>query len=241
MGTAAAIEVKNLSLSTKDGRTILSDLSFHLEPGSFLIILGENGAGKTSLLDLSMGFRAPTLGQILVKGNNPFSDPHDDRHRTAYLSEKVDLPGDWSVQEFFEFNSAFFKSYNPSIEAHLKNEYKIDPFQRIGNMSAGEIRRVQIVAALSAEPDLILIDEITAVLDILGRHRFLNQLAELNRKKQTTIVLATNIVEDLDQFASHIALINKGKLSLFETLQEFKSKNPASTFSGSVAQKLAAL
>lgn len=236
-----AIDIQKLSLEISGRNPILNNINLQIEQGSFLLILGENGAGKTSLLDLMMGFRKPSQGQILVHGKIPSQDPWQDRREIAYLSEKVDLPGDWSVQEFLSFNSRFYESYSLSIEAKLAKEFKIQLKARIGNMSAGEIRRVQIVAALSAQPKLILIDEITAVLDIIGRHRFLRMLGELNTQNGGTILLATNIVENLDLYASHVALMDRGSLISIEKIQDFKNSSPASSFSDCVAQRLEVL
>ncbi len=235
------VDIEKLSLETSGRTLILKNLDLQIPSGSFVLILGENGAGKTSLLDLMMGFRKPTSGKISVYGKSPSDDPWKDRQEIAYLSEKVDLPGDWSVQEFLSFNSRFYEKYDAGTEAKLAQEFKIQRDQRIGNMSAGEIRRVQIVAALSMNPKLVLIDEITAVLDIIGRHRFLKMLGELNSKSGGTVLLATNIVENLDLYATHVALMDRGALISIESTADFKNTKMGATFSECVALRLESL
>ena len=158
-------------------KTLLKEVSFSITPGSWMAVVGENGAGKTTLLDLVMGFKKPTSGKITVFSSEPFLDRAEDRQKISYLSEKVDIPGDWSVGEFLEFNRRFYPTYDLALEKELCKTFRVNGVDRVGNLSAGEIRRAQIVAALSFKPQLIVIDEITAVLDIVGRRQFIRYSA----------------------------------------------------------------
>jgi ABC-2 type transport system ATP-binding protein len=221
-----------------EGKTILENLSLKIEAGQFVAILGENGAGKTSLLDLIMGFKKPSSGKVELDGQTSHLDPWALRHEICYLSEKVDLPGDWTVEEFLMFNRFFYKSYSSQVEAKLRNEFKVNLKAKIGNMSAGELRRVQIVASLSIRPKLVIIDEITAVLDIVGRRKFLNLLSEINLAEKCTILIATNILEGLDGCISHLLLMEKGRKLDFTSLLDFLGSKPKDQFVPLVADRL---
>ncbi|NBT59816.1 hypothetical protein EBT16_13640, partial [bacterium] len=153
-------------------------------------------------------------------------------------AEKMGLPGDWSVAEFLSFNRFFYPNYSMVLERDLLDLFKVNPSERIFNLSAGEIRRVQVVSSLSINPDLILADEITAVLDIIGRQKFLSFLSHLNRTKQTTVMLATNILEDLINHISHVALISKGRLLVFTDKAGFLMGEESTEFSRLVAKHL---
>ncbi len=193
------IQVENLSYTVQKKKTILMDINFSVEKGSFVAVVGENGAGKTTLLDLLMGFRKLTTGKVFVMDAEPWLDPWEKRARIAYLSEKIDFPGDWSVATLLEFNRFFYKSYSVEREKELIDFFRVDVNNRIGNLSAGEIRRAQIVAALSCNPELIIVDEVTAVLDIVGCRKFMAMLGEM-AKNGATVVLATNIPEGLELY-----------------------------------------
>lgn len=173
--------------------------------------LGENGAGKTTLLDLMMGFKKPTQGRIRVFGEEFKDDSCDIRKKVAYLSEKVDIPGDWNGRDFLDFHSFFYENYDYKLEKELLETFQIDQLQRTGNLSTGQIRRLQIVGALASKPKLIIIDEITAVLDIVARIRLLQTLLELQEKNKLSVILATNIPEGLEHYATHVLLLNQGK------------------------------
>ncbi|MEK7358690.1 MAG: ATP-binding cassette domain-containing protein, partial [Bdellovibrionota bacterium] len=184
-------------------KQILGPVSLSVEKGEFAVLLGENGAGKTTLVDLIMGFRQATSGRVFVNGDNSSTDPYRLREKLTYLSERVDLPGDWSIGDFLAFNRVFYPNYEIEFETELLSTFKVDSSARAGNLSAGQLRRAQIVAGLAARPAYALVDEITAVLDITGRLKFMEALAKLARNG-TTIVMATNILEDLHRFASRI-------------------------------------
>jgi ABC-2 type transport system ATP-binding protein len=233
------IEVAALGYSVNDTE-IIHSLDFVVEPGSFVAILGENGAGKTTLLDLMMGFRRPTRGSIDIDGEAPHRDPWRQRGRIAYLSEKVDLPGDWTVRDFLRFNEFFYPHYDRAREDALRQTFQVEVERRIGHLSAGQIRRVQAVAALSAGPALVLVDEITAVLDIVGRRRFMRTLSELCRDTGATVIMATNILEDLVSYVSHVLLMHDGKRRDYQTLEAFLGGDEPTKFAQKVADLLEA-
>lgn len=233
-----SIQINNLTYTVQKKRPLLRGLSLEVPEGSFVALLGENGAGKTTLMDLLIGFRKPSSGSILINGKEPCSDPWEQRREISYLSERMGLPGDWSVSDFLAFNRFFYPSYSSELESELLSLFKVNPSARIFNLSAGEVRRVQVVSSLSINPKLILADEITAVLDIIGRQKFLSFLSEFNQKNQTTVILATNILEDLIHHISHVALVSQGQLSLFKETREFLGGENPSQFSKLVAQRL---
>ena len=218
------IKVNNVGFGIKK-KTILNGIDFDLSRGRFLAVLGENGAGKTTLLDILMGFKSPTSGGIKV-----FDREYDDsscelRRKISYMSEKIDIPGDWNGRDFLDFHSFFYDNYDSSFEKELIDIFKIDEAQRSGSMSAGEGRRLQIVGALATHPELIIIDKITAVLDILARIRFLKTLKRVQQEQQATIIMATNIPEGLEHYVTDVLLINRGAQLRFAEVEGFLRNN----------------
>jgi len=232
------VEIQNLGYQIRRDKTVLAGVNLNIAPGDFTAVLGENGAGKTTLLDLILGFRKPTQGALRVGGEKPHQDNWRARQEIAYLSEKVDIPGDWTAGDFLKFNEYFYNRYNHDLEAKYRRVFQVNRADRLGNMSAGEIRRVQIVGALSIEPKLIVVDEITAVLDIVGRRHFMSLLRDLNRETRCTIVLATNILEDLANNVTHVMLLRKGAVRAFEPLGAFLGGASPDVFSQKVADLL---
>jgi ABC-2 type transport system ATP-binding protein len=167
-----------------------------------------------------MGFRRRSAGNLTVMGADPQADPWQTRYRIAYLSEKMDMPGDWDSADFLAFYRKFYPAYNREREKALMADFAINYDERVGNLSAGEIRRLQIVAALAMEPELVIVDEITAVLDILGRRKFLKALQHMQRLRGLTVVLATNIPEGLETYAQNVLLLHRARQLQFSSTAE---------------------
>lgn len=235
------VEISNLSYSPAGLSEILHQISARFATGSFVALLGENGAGKTTFLDLIMGFKRASSGEVLVRGERPSEDPWQQRESIAYLSEKMDIPGDWSVRNFLDFNRFFYRNYSVEIEKNLINEFRVTENDRLGSMSAGEIRRVQIVGALACQPSLIIVDEITAVLDIVGRRRFMAKLYELNKMHNCTVLLATNILEELERYITDVLIMKDGKIAVHSELSAFLKSNETASFAELVADRLEAV
>lgn len=228
---AVAYEIEN--------KSVLRNISCKITAGSFVALLGENGSGKTTLIDLLMGFRKPSAGYVRVQGEEPHLDPWQARRQIAYLSEKVDIPGDWTIREFLDFNAFFYENYDRARETELARIFKVREQNVIGHLSAGEIRRAQIVGALSIKPQLILVDEITAVLDIVGRQKFFDILTALNQSLDCTIFMATNIMEGLATHLTHAMIIKDGRIAEFGTIASLVGAGRTTEeFSRLIAEKI---
>ncbi len=153
------------------------------------------------------------------------------------MAELLVPPRDWSVGDYLAFHSSFYRS-PAAFEDRLLSAFRISRSWRIGALSTGQVRRAQAVAALSARPELLLVDEITAVLDIVGRARFTEAALELRRERDSTIVLATNILDDVDAYATHVVLLHDGKLALAATREEAVARGGGGTLTRALAKLL---
>ncbi|MBI3544622.1 MAG: ABC transporter ATP-binding protein [Deltaproteobacteria bacterium] len=216
-------------------RKILDDLSFEIPKGTFTVVVGENGAGKTTLLKLLMGMARPTSGSLTVRGEHPYDDPFAARRKIAYLAERMNPPVNWSVAEYLAFNRHFYPDYSTELEGRLLKRFRIKPEMRIGQLSAGQWRRAQVTAALAFQPDVILIDEITAVLDIVGRADFMDVLRELESRSETTILMATNIIDDIDTYATDVLLLHEGRLARRSTKAELLALSSGASLTQTLA------
>jgi len=202
--------------------------------------VGENGAGKTTLLQLLMGIIEPSAGRVEVLGHEPYRDPYRDRASIGYVAEKITPPFDWSIQEYLEFNRAFYASYSVETERQLLGEFRLKPEWKIGALSAGQVRRVQVVGVLASSPRLLIIDEITAVLDIVGRAKFMAALQRLRDQQETTIVMATNILDDVDSYATDVILLHEGELRHHDTKARLVAAQGGKTLTQALAELIEA-
>ena len=206
------IEVKDLWYKVPKGRVVLNEVSFVANSGEFFGILGRNGSGKTTLLDLLMGFRPIGRGFIKINGREPQTWAPGLSQKVAFLSQEVKFQKNFSILEQLRYHAFYYSTYDFKIEKSLLDYFEIDVKQKIGSLSTGEQKKVQIIGGLSMRSEVIIIDEITAVLDPETRFRFFCLLEDIHKKKQCTIVLATNIVEDLKNRVDKVIFIDKSKI-----------------------------
>lgn len=200
-----SIEVKGLSYSYPKDKLVLEDLNFTINAGEFWGVLGQNGAGKSTLIEILSGIRKPSSGELrrLVAQND-----------CVLLSHDISLKTDVTISDFLKFNSFFYPNYSKKLEEKLLVDFKLDPSVLIGSLSTGQQRRVQIVAGVAADTKVLFIDEITAVLDPLFRIIFFKLLKKLNKEEGKTIILATNIYEDLKDVADKILYLDTHHASI---------------------------
>lgn len=210
------LSVNNLSYSIPTGSHILSDISFSLVKGEFLGVLGKNGVGKTTLMDLLMGFRNHIRGEIIVFGDSPVNLHRRNYRRVSFLSQEVYLKKNISIRNFLDFHASFQSNYQEAEELRLLEYFNLSEDQKMGALSTGQQKKVQIIANLASTPELILIDEITAVLDPETRMQFFKLLEEYKLKHNVAIVMATNIAEDLIVRADKILFIDEGEGSVHD-------------------------
>lgn len=213
------ISLSNISYSIPYSETILKNINLEVGKGEMLGILGHNGAGKTTLMDLLMGFRPVTEGELLVLDENPHAIFRNNKNEVIFLSQDVALKGSLTIAEFLNFHASFYPNYSISDEEHLLKMFNLAPDMKIGGLSTGQQKKVQIIAGFSSRPKLILIDEITAVLDPETRAIFFKELEQVKEKFSTAILLATNIAEDLVDRADRILFISDGKATLHQPLE----------------------
>lgn len=207
MYNSIMIEINNLSYIYSENHIVFSDINFDVQKGEFWGILGKNGAGKTTLLDLILGIKFPTNGSIKINDLDLLLSNGEHLEDIVYLSQDVNLNGNFEIDTFLKFNAPFYKNYSLELEKEMLTYFGLNRESKIGSLSTGQQKKVQIVAALAAQTQILIIDEITAVLDPEARFLFFKKLNELKKTKNKTILIATNIAEDLKNTVDKILFI----------------------------------
>jgi ABC-2 type transport system ATP-binding protein len=205
------LRIKNLNYSIPYSQKILDGLDFEIKEGEFLGILGHNGSGKTTLLDLILGLRKVSSGEIQVFGEDPHQLNRSHKEKVIFLSQDVMLKGSLSISEFLDMQSCFYPLYSKVEEARLLSVFSLDKDQKIGALSTGQQKKVQFVAGLAAMPKLVLIDEVTAVLDPQTRDIFFKEIKKAQLEQKISIILTTNIAEDLIGMVDKVLFIKDKK------------------------------
>jgi iron complex transport system ATP-binding protein len=230
---ATALELDQVSVRI-DGRTVLSDLSWAVEDGQRWVVLGPNGSGKTTLLRVASLYLHPTAGSVRVLGQTVGRlDVRALRPRiglaSAALANQVRpqvSARDAVMTARFGALEAWWHVYDDADRARA--EALLDRFgvgghadQAFGTLSSGERQRVQLARTLMTDPDLVLLDEPTAGLDLGGREDLLGRLAGLARDPSTPpLVLVTHHVDEIPEGFTHALVLAAGRVVALGPIQE---------------------
>ena len=214
----SVIEIENLSKSYPPDFKALNKINLEIEHGEIFALLGPNGAGKTTLISIICGITNPTSGRVLVNGKNIVSDFRETRQIIGLVPQELTTDAFENVWDTVSFTRGLFgKSRNPThIEKILKQLSLWDKKDdKIMTLSGGMKRRVLIAKALSHEPDILFLDEPTAGVDVELRKDMWEIVRGL-QKTGVTIILTTHYIDEAEEMADRIGIINKGELILVE-------------------------
>lgn len=212
------ISIKNLNKVYKPDFQALKNINLDIRKGEIFALLGPNGAGKTTLISTICGIVNPTEGEIIADGHNIVSDFRAAREKIGLVPQELSTDGFESVEATVTFSRGLFgKPAKPAyIEKILRQLSLWDKrHSKIMTLSGGMKRRVMIAKALSHEPQILFLDEPTAGVDVELRRDMWEMVRSL-RENGATIILTTHYIEEAEEMADRIGVINNGEIVLVE-------------------------
>jgi ABC-2 type transport system ATP-binding protein len=224
------LEVKNLEKvysAKKNPVVALRGISFAVAKGEIFGILGVNGAGKSTTLNILMGLLTATSGEVKIFGQNFFAHESEIKARMNIATAYADLASNLSVYQNLKIFGLMYgvADYEKKIEqlleqfdiSHLRNE-------RFDELSAGQKTRVNLCKSLINDPELLLLDEPTASLDPSIAAIVRETLRDLQKRRQMTILMTSHNMPEVEQMCNRVALLDKGQIYRIdspENLQKF--------------------
>lgn len=191
----------------------LCEVSFALEPGRILAVVGANGAGKSTLFRAMAGLIPLDAGAITVMGHPSHALPGPVRARLAYVSETHAELGEATVRELAAFRGAMHRGFDHGAFSELIERASIAPRSRFGSLSRGQRALVAVGLALAQQPTLLLLDDPTLGLDPLARRGVVQLVLAASRTQATTVVLATHDVADIERVADDVLFLSRGRVA----------------------------
>jgi ABC-2 type transport system ATP-binding protein len=208
---APAIELADIQKSFELAFT-LGPLSLQVPRGSIFALIGPNGAGKSTMLNMLMGVGEPVLGSIRILGLGIVEDEVEIKRRTAYVSPDMDYRAWGTVGRAIDFVRGFYSDWNSTRCEELQFAFGLHRASRVDALSFGARMKLAIVLALSRDAELLVLDEPTLGLDAIARRQFFTELLRFMQGDNRTILISSHQLTDLERFADHAAIINRGKL-----------------------------
>ena len=220
------LSVAGVSKTYASGHHALRPIDLSINRGEIFALLGPNGAGKTTLISIICGIVTPTTGSVTVLGHDALTDFRSARRAIGLVPQELSVDMFETVIATVSFSRRLFG--RGANEAHLEQVLRDLSLwdkrnAKIMELSGGMKRRVLIAKALSHEPDILFLDEPTAGVDVALR-RDMWKLVHRLREKGTTIILTTHYIEEAEEMADRVGVINKGQLILVEGKAELMKK-----------------
>ena len=216
-----AVQLQGLTKFYGDSLGV-EDISFEVQPGEIVGFLGPNGSGKTTVLRMLVGLLSVTRGSARIFGEDISTAGPGIRARVGYLPGTLSLYEHMTARDYLRFLAAMRdRDCSPRI-ADLAGRLNLDLDRRIDNMSKGNKQKVGVIQAFMHDPDLLLLDEPTSGLDPIVQREF-DDILDDARSRGAAILLSSHVMSEVERLATHVAIINKGRLVVFdyvETLRE---------------------
>jgi len=220
------LEISNLSKTYKGGTHALEGVDLTIERGEIFALLGPNGAGKTTLIGAVCGLVKPTGGTIQAFGKDVNKHWREVRRRIGLVPQELAFDMFEAVERSVAYSRGMF-GFPPDPERIAEVLRSLSLYDKrhakIRELSGGMKRRVMIAKALSHEPELLFLDEPTAGVDVELRRDMWKQIGAL-RDRGTTIILTTHYIEEAQEMADRVGVINKGKLLLVDDKRAIMEK-----------------
>lgn len=235
---ASILEVRDLShiysVGTPFQRAAIEHVSFSVERGEFIGVIGHTGSGKSTLIQHLNGLLKPTSGQILFDGRDIWSD----KAFTRSIRFQVGLVFQYPEYQLFEetvYKDIAFGPKNMGLDAGEIDRRVREAASFVGvpeaqltkspfDLSGGQKRRVAIAGVLAMDPKVLILDEPTAGLDPRGRDTILGEIREYHEERKNTVLLVSHSMEDIAQYAKKVLVIAEGKPAMYDTVENIFSR-----------------
>lgn len=222
-----AIVLKHLKKQfIKEGviKHAIRDVSLNVQQGDFVGLLGENGAGKSTMINILSSMLQKTSGTVIINGFNIDKYPLKAKYHIGIVPQELHLDPFLTVREILYFQSFYYgvkpnKKYIADLLDTLHLKAHIDSVPR--QLSGGMRRRVLIAKALIHDPSIIILDEPTAGIDVALRQRLWDYITFLHQEYKKTILLTTHYIEEAQALCNKIAIMKLGKVVAYDTTQNF--------------------
>jgi len=195
-------------------RCIYENLNFEIPKGRILGLLGKNGTGKTTTINILNGYLKPRSGECLMFGENSSNLSPETKQKVGLLIEGHVQYSFMNITEIEKFYSAFYPKWRKEAYYELMNLLKIDKKQKLSQMSCGQKSQVALGLILAQDPELLILDDFSMGLDPGYRMLFVDYLSEYARAEEKTVFVTSHIIQDMERLIDDCLIMDYGRIVL---------------------------
>lgn len=229
------ITANNIALNYND-HYALENVSFELSGEKIYGLLGKNGAGKTSLLSLLASYREPTIGSILINGEEPFENAKI-MQQVAFLYDQDYSGESQNIMETMKDIEYYRPNFDMEYADYLIDLFKLDRKKQIKKFSKGMKSSLNVVIGLAARAPITLLDEVYLGMDAHLREAFYKEILEEQARNPRMFILSTHLVSEMDYLFDEVLILNEGRMLLHEAYDTFVAKGATITGHSEVVEK----
>ena len=215
------VEVKDLT-HYYGSKLVYENLNFKIKKGSIFGLLGKNGTGKTTTINILNGFLKPKSGQCLILGEDSYKLTPQTKAQIGFLIEGHIQYSFMNIIQIEKYYSQFYPNWKKEVYYDLMSKLKVLDNQKISKMSCGQRSQVTLGLLLAQDPDLLILDDYSMGLDAGYRRLFLDFLKEYGKAEDKTIFITSHIIQDLDGFLDDCVILDYNGVVLKMPIDEFK-------------------
>ena len=201
-------------------RLIYKDLSFNVPKGRILGLLGKNGTGKTTTINILNGYLKPKSGECLIFGRDVQNMEPSLRRNIGLLIEGHIQYSFMNIRQIEKFYASFYPKWKKEAFYELVGKLKITPTQRISRMSCGQRSQIALGLILAQDPELLILDDFSLGLDPGYRRLFVDYLREYARAEQKTVFLTSHIIQDMARLIDDCIIMDSGRIMIQQPVKE---------------------
>jgi ABC-2 type transport system ATP-binding protein len=205
-------------------RTALLDLDLQVPDGALYALLGPNGCGKTTLLQILMGIRRPRSGRVSIMGVESSALTLRDRSSIGYIAEGQSLPGWMRLEQLESYLAPLYPSWDAALATQLRERLGLDPRRTIKTLSRGEYMKAALLCALAPRPRLLLMDEPFTGMDALVKDDLVRGLLDTAGSEGWTVLLCSHDIGELELLADWVGFLDHGCMQLSEPMDAVRDR-----------------
>lgn len=215
--------IETVGLTKKYGSQVAVDeLDLKVPTGSVFAFLGRNGAGKTTTIRILLDLLDRTRGEARVLGLDCIKDSLRIKQRIGYVAEGQKMYDWMKIDEIIWFCKGFYQAWDDAFAAELKDKLELPGEKKVGQLSRGMQGKLGLLLAMAYRPELLILDEPTAGLDVVVRRDFLEGVIELIQEEGRTVFFSSHLVHEVERVADWVGVIERGKLVWCSSMDDLK-------------------